>query len=176
MATQGLTADQLEAWILLNAFLETVPSAIDAQLKNDAGINLFEYTVLAMMSEQPDQTIAMSRLADVSFGSISRLSHAVGRLEKRGWVEKRAGEGGRRHNTVSLTDEGFAALRSVAGHHIANVRRLLVEPLTSDELDALRSALRKMIGAADDEVASLLDVQIPDVIARNQSATPFTSD
>ena len=130
--------------------------------------------MLAMLSEEPDRTLPMSQLADITFGSISRLSHAVGRLENRGWVAKQAGAAGRRHNTVSLTDEGFAALRSAAGPHIATVRRLVVDPLTTTELRSFTTVLRKLVGAADPELIEILDAQIPTVIERNRSAPPLT--
>lgn len=173
MATRGLDPHQLEAWVLLNAFFETTQPAIEAELKHDAGINLFEYTVLAMLSEEPDRTLPMSQLADISFGSISRLSHAVGRLEKRGWVAKQSGATGRRHNTVFLTDEGFAALRSAAGPHIATVRRLVIDPLTATELRTFTTVLRKLVGTADPELIDLLDSAIPTVVERNRSAAPL---
>lgn len=164
----GLTPHQLEAWVLMLALFETVPPAIEAQLKADAGINLFEYTVLAMLSEEPDRTVQMTRLADISFGSISRLSHAVTRLERRGWVDKQRGHGSRRHNTVSLTDEGYAALVAIAPAHVANARRLLAEPLTDAEIDAFARVARKLVGAAEPAVLELLERQIPEIIERNR--------
>ncbi|MEZ5236263.1 MAG: MarR family winged helix-turn-helix transcriptional regulator [Acidimicrobiales bacterium] len=169
MATgdEGLNARQLEAWILLVVLLEIAPPAIERQLKADAGINLFEYTVLAMLSEEPDRMLQMARLAEVSFGSISRLSHAIDRLERRGWVEKQAGGGNRRHNTVRLTDAGWATVTEVAVGHVANVRRLLVDPLTDSEVESFVRIGRKLIGAAEPDVLDRLDRQIPEILQRN---------
>jgi len=164
----GLSPSQLEAWITVMAFVETVPPAIEGQLKTEAGINLFEYTVLAMVSEEPDHSLPMSKLAGLSFGSISRLSHAVTRLQRRGWVEKRAGAGARRHNIVSLTDAGVEVLQAAAESHVAMVHERVGEPLTEQDAVDLSRILRKLIGATDPELADMLEVQVPVIIERNQ--------
>lgn len=170
-AGDGLSADQLETWIALIALMETLPQAIDAQLKADIGVNLFEYTVLAMLSEEADRTLPMSALAAVSFGSISRLSHTVSRLEKRGWVKKRAGVGSRRHNTVWLTDTGVEVVTSAAPRHLAEVRRLVFDNLSASDVRTLSRISMKLITAAAPEVVALLDEKLPIVIERNAGGT-----
>lgn len=170
-----LNADQLQAWVTLSAFLEAFPAAVETQLKQDAGINLFEYSVLAMLSEQEDRTLVMTDLANVAFGSLSRLSHAVTRLERRGWTERRAGSGGRRHNTVHLTNEGLQAMEVAAPQHASHVRQILIEPLTNDELQTLARLTRKLIAATDAELNKRLDDLIPAVVARNNAATSMPS-
>lgn len=166
--SEGLSPGQLDAWVTMMAFVETVPAAIEGQLKSEAGINLFEYTVLAMVSEEPDQALPMSKLAELSFGSISRLSHAVTRLQRRGWVEKQAGTGERRHNIVSLTAAGQEALGSAAASHVAMVRERVADPLSEDDTRDLARILRKLIAVTDPRLAELLDQQIPVIIDRNQ--------
>lgn len=171
--TEGpwLSAEQLRAWISLIAFLEVVPASIDGQLKRDIGINRFEYGVLAMLSEQDDRTLTMTDLAQVAFGSLSRVSHAVTRLEARGWVERGAGSTGRRHAVVHLTDDGLAAVREAAPAHVAHVRTILVDPLTNDELRALGRLLRRIVQAADPPLAEDLEDLIPAILHRNRHTT-----
>lgn len=163
----GLSAEQLEAWISVIALMETLPGAIDLQLKRDAGVNLFEYTVLAMLSEEPGRSLPMAALAEICFGSLSRLSHAVGRLQKRGWVRKEVGSG-REPNSVVLTDDGYRAIMDVAGAHRAHVRKLVLDPLTEAELAHLATICRKVLGAADPDVAHLLEERLPAVVERNR--------
>ena len=152
-----LDDEQLRAWIVVLALFETVPAAIDAQLKCDVGINRFEYSILAMLSSAPDHTLPMSDLAGAAFGSLSRLSHAVGRLEDRGWVERCSGESGRRHTIARLTDRGRAELEKAAPGHAAEVRRLLVDPLTDRELQTLARLATKVLQSADPDRAADLD-------------------
>ncbi len=169
-APPWLQPDELHAWITMIALLETFPTAVDAQLKRDSGLNRFEYTVLAMLSENEDHSLVMSDLADVAIGSISRLSHAVTRLENRGLVERRDGAGGRRHKRVHLTDAGLSAITDAAPPHVTNVKRLLVDPLSPSELATFSSLVRKLIAAADPAVEKRLDAVIDDLIARNDSS------
>src|SRR4051794_19801512 len=86
--TPWLTADQLDDWFALIAMISTLPSALDAQLKRDAGLNLFEYQVLVHLSESDQGRVPMSDLAILANGSPSRLTHAVARLERAGYVNR----------------------------------------------------------------------------------------
>ena len=69
-----LSADERATWISFSAMLQTLQAALDAQLKQDAGINVFEYSVMAALSESPDRSLRMSTLAVFAQGSLSRLS------------------------------------------------------------------------------------------------------
>lgn len=144
-----LSSDQQRDWRALIGMLMTLPPALDAQLKRDAGVNGFEYQVLAALSEAPGRTMGLSDLAALSQGSLSRLSHAITRLERSGWVERRTetGCGGRRAQ-ARLTDAGFAKLEEVAPGHAREVRRLIVDVLTPEQLTALGEAARAITAAA----------------------------
>ena len=170
MATDDpwLDESQLAAWLTLVAFSEVFPASVDAQLKEPLGVNRFEYSVLAMLSEEPGHALVMSELAAVTFGSLSRLSHAVGRLEQRGWLERQPGEGRRRHTVVTLTDAGLQAIREAAPGHAAHLQDIMIDPLTDDELVALTTIARKLIARIDPEMDERLAELIPNVIRRNR--------
>jgi DNA-binding MarR family transcriptional regulator len=147
-----LSADQLQDWVALMALLMTLPASLDAQLKQDAGINSFEYHVLVGLAETPEHMRVMSDLAAQARGSLSRLSHAVSRLEAAGWVERRLCGGAGRRTEVHLTAEGWQALQRIAPTHVAEARRLVVDALSADELKALGSAARRIVGVAAPDV------------------------
>lgn len=107
-----LDAEQLQDWRSLVAMVMLLPPALDAQLKRDAGLNSFEYHVLAGPSGAPGRTLAMSELASLAQGSASRLSHAVSRLEQAGWVARRACPDVGRHTEATLTSAGWRKLSS----------------------------------------------------------------
>ena len=77
-----LDTEQLRDWKSLVAMLMLLLPALDAQLKRDAGLNSFEYHVLASLSDAQGRTLAMSELAALAQGSASRLSHAVSRTRE----------------------------------------------------------------------------------------------
>ncbi|WP_307844947.1 MarR family winged helix-turn-helix transcriptional regulator [Actinotalea solisilvae] len=156
-----LTRQQQLEWRDLFTLLMTLPPALDLQLRRDAGLNLFEYHVLAGLSESPGRTLVLSDLAASARGSLSRLSHAVTRLERAGFVERRTlTDRGGRAVEARLTDAGFARLEEVAPGHVRAVRRLLVDPLTPEQLTALAAAARAITAATLAEPAD--DAAAPD--------------
>ena len=133
-----LDADERAAWLRLIAVAELLPAALDAQLRRDAGLTHFEYFVLAMLSEAPGRTLRMTGLARRTNASLSRLSHVVRRLEDRGLVTRfPCPEDGRATN-ARLTDAGWDLVVASAPGHVDTVRRLVIDPLTDDQVDQLR--------------------------------------
>jgi DNA-binding MarR family transcriptional regulator len=143
-----LSPDQQRDWRALITLLMTLPPALDAQLKRDAGVNAFEYQVLAALSEAPGRTLVLSNLAALAQGSLSRLSHAITRLERSGWVKRRnCTERGGRRTEARLTDAGFAKLEEIAPGHVREVHRLVFDVLTPEQLAALGDAARAITAA-----------------------------
>ncbi len=152
----GLSGAQLESWMAVVALLATLPPALDSQLKRDAGVNRYEYHVLVALSSAPGGLLPMTDLALSSQGSPSRLSHAVTRLEQAGWVERVSCTEAGRRTSARLTAAGEARLRTVAPGHLEEVRRLVVDALTPEQLDRLGDAARAIVEVADPEVAATL--------------------
>ncbi|MFR9722905.1 MarR family winged helix-turn-helix transcriptional regulator [Streptomyces sp. MS19] len=133
-----LDEDEQRAWLALVSTVVRLPAALDAQLRRDAGISHFEYQVMAGLSTAPGRTQRMGELARCSDGSLSRLSHTVRRLEERGWVRRTADPADGRRTLATLTDDGWAKVVAIAPGHVAEVRRLVVDPLTAAQLAQLR--------------------------------------
>ena len=156
-AVAWLDDDQLRDWRSLMSLVAALPTALDAQLKRDAGVNAFEYHVLAALSEAPDRTLQLSDLAHLSRGSLSRLSHAVTRLERDGWLTRTVctGDGAGRRVEARLTETGQAKIREIAPGHVREARRLVVDVLSETELRALGVAARKVAKAAGIDLESV---------------------
>jgi DNA-binding MarR family transcriptional regulator len=152
-----LSPDELRSWIALSVLLEALPAAIDAQLKRDAGLNSFEYQVMAGLSEAPGHAIRMSALAAFASGSPSRLSHAVGRLEKQGFVVRRSPEDDPRAVEAVLTPAGMAKMKKCAPDHVREARRLVVDVLTPTQMDQLGRIARKVLAVAAPQTLEILD-------------------
>lgn len=125
--------------------LTTLPSALDAQLQRDAGISNFEYFVLAMLSQAPDRSLRMSALAGMAHGSLSRLSHVVTRLERRGWVRRETCPHDGRFTNAILTEDGWRKVVAAAPGHVETVRQLVVEPLTAAQIRQLGEISRRIL-------------------------------
>jgi len=138
MATPWLTADEQLAW---RAYLEATTllfDALDRQLQRDSGIPHGYYEILVRLSEAEARTMRMSELADATRSSRSRLSHAVARLEDRGWVERRDCDTDRRGQLAVLTEVGFAALAEAAPGHVQAVRAHIIDRLSPEQISQLR--------------------------------------
>ncbi|HEY1706216.1 MAG TPA: MarR family transcriptional regulator [Trebonia sp.] len=140
-----LTDDEQRSWRPLVSLLLRLPAAIDAEFQRDAGITHFEYMVLSSLSEAPERSLRMSDLADLSSGSLSRLSHVVSRLEKRGWVRRESCPGDGRFINAVLTDDGWDKVAATAPGHVEAVRKLVIEALTPEEFQALGESSQSIL-------------------------------
>jgi len=153
-STRWLDPDERETWLGLLGVLAKLPSVLDARLGESAGLTLFEYSVLAMLSEQPDSTVRMSRLAAVTNASPSRLSHAARHLEQRGLLTRdRDPDDGRCIRAV-LTDTGRALVAGSAPGHVRDVRELVFDPLTPVQVRTLRAVTDRILARVDPEGAT----------------------
>ena len=135
--TRWLSASEQQAWRAFLTACQTLFGAIDAQLQRDAGLPHGYYEILVRLSEAPDRALRMSQLAEASTFSKSRLSHAVARLEERGWVRRTSCPTDGRGQIAVLTDDGFAALAAAAPGHVSQVRRSLVDRLSPRQIGQL---------------------------------------
>jgi len=150
-AVSWLDADERQAWLGLVGVVTRLPPLLDAELQRDAGLNFFEYTVLAMLSEQGDRMLRMTRLAAVTNASPSRLSHAVRQLEARGLVVREDDPEDGRCVRARLTRRGEDVVRSAAPGHVATVRRLVIDAIGPDRLEGLRRATDAILRRVDPE-------------------------
>ncbi|MGN6175947.1 MAG: MarR family winged helix-turn-helix transcriptional regulator [Streptosporangiaceae bacterium] len=108
-------------------------------MQRDTGIPLAYYEILVQLSEAPEHTLRMTQLAEAASASKSRVSHAVARLEARGWIRRRDCPTDRRGQLAELTDEGYAVLVAAAPGHVEQVRRTLFDPLVPEQIDQLQA-------------------------------------
>jgi DNA-binding MarR family transcriptional regulator len=136
-------------WLDMVRVLTKLPATLDAQLERDAGVSFFEYHVLSMLSEVPDRTLRMSRLAQLTSASLSRLSNVVKRLEARGLLTREPDPDDRRATRAVLTDEGMALVERAAPGHVTTVRELVVDALDPEQLAHLHGAYEQILTRLD---------------------------
>ena len=146
-----LTPDERAAWLALTGVLLLLPSALDSQMQRDRGITMFEYIVMAMLSEVPEHTLQLKVLAQLSNSSLSRLSHVVTRLELRGWVRRTPSAADGRVSVATLTDEGYDTVVAAAPGHVTTVRELVFDGLAPGQVAELQSIARSIVRRLDPE-------------------------
>lgn len=141
-----LDDDELAAWRYLSSVLLLLPGHLDEALA-EHGLTFFEYSVLVSLSSSPDRRRRLSELAFATQGSLSRLSHAAKRLERRGWVRREPCPDDGRVTMACLTDDGMATLEGAAPHHVASVRRAVFDQLDDEQVARLREAGAAILAA-----------------------------
>ena len=144
-----LDDEQQSAWRAYAAATVKLRWALECQLQDDAGLSFIEYHALARLSENPDNTMRMSELAEVTNASLSRLSHLIKRLERRDLVRREPDPDDGRYTNAILTPAGWDLLVASAPAHVAKVRELLIDALSPAELRHLRTASERIIERID---------------------------
>ncbi|PYC69152.1 MarR family transcriptional regulator [Streptomyces tateyamensis] len=142
-----LDDQELDAWLALAIMSVRLNAALDTQLQRDAALSHFEYQVLAGLSMAPDRTLRMSDLAEFAACSLSRLSHTAKRLEAKGWLHRRPDLEDGRCTLAVLTEPGWEKVVATAPGHVAEVRRLFVEPLSKAQHKQLTEISRRINAA-----------------------------
>jgi len=138
-STRWLSDDEQRAW---RAYLEATNllfDALDRQMQQDSDMPHAYYEILVRLSEAPGRALRMSQLAEAASASKSRASHAVARLEERGWVRRVDCPTDRRGQVAELTDEGYAVLVATAPGHVVQVRESLFDGLTPEQVAQLKA-------------------------------------
>jgi len=144
-----LTPDERAAWLALLSTTTLLPGALDAPLQKAAKLSLFDYNVLAMLSEAADGTLPMSELAARTSASLSRLSHVVKKLAGRGLVERNADPDDARVTAASITEAGRGLVGQLAPLHVEVVRSLVFDQLDEQDVADLARIGQKIIRGMD---------------------------
>ncbi|WP_089102159.1 MarR family winged helix-turn-helix transcriptional regulator [Streptomyces hyaluromycini] len=135
--SRWLTDDEQHVWRAYLHATTLLEDHLDRQLQRDAGMPHIYYGLLVGLAEAPGRQLRMTELAMNAKITRSRLSHAVARLEKNGWVRREDCPSDKRGQFAVLTDEGAEVLRRTAPGHVAAVRQAFFERLSPEQQQAL---------------------------------------
>ncbi|WP_246527753.1 MarR family winged helix-turn-helix transcriptional regulator [Pseudarthrobacter albicanus] len=132
------------AWRALLQAQATLMRQLDTDLRDNTGLRLADFDVLAQLAEAGGR-LRMTDLAARTLLSRSGLTRRVARLVDEGLVRRANAPGDGRGVVVALTDAGVARVTETVPVHLQGVSKLFVERLDDQELALLESALRKVI-------------------------------
>jgi DNA-binding MarR family transcriptional regulator len=104
------------------------------------------YIVLVALTDAPHGRQHFQELAEAVDWERSRMSHHLGRMTKRGLVTRENCPEDGRGVHVIVTPAGRAAIEEAAPGHVATVRRLVIDPLSPEELDMLTRLCEGILG------------------------------
>lgn len=148
-----LEGEDLLTWSGLATVLEWLPPILDAQLQRDSDITHFEYGVLFALHHASDRTLRLSVLAGYANSSLTRLSRAVTRLERRGWLRRETDPRDGRYTLAVLTESGGVKVEQATPGHVAVVRQIVLEPLTRVQQRQLRDITQRILSATGSSAA-----------------------
>ncbi|CAL9523335.1 MarR family transcriptional regulator [Streptomyces pilosus] len=137
-----LTAEEQRVWRAYIDATTLLEDHLDRQLQRDAGMPHVYYGLLVKLAEAPDRRLRMTELAMSAKITRSRLSHAVARLEKSGWVRREDCPSDKRGQFAVLTDEGQEMLARHAPGHVNAVRQAVFDRLTPEQQKSLGEIMR----------------------------------
>ncbi|MFI6494227.1 MarR family winged helix-turn-helix transcriptional regulator [Streptomyces sp. NPDC050564] len=137
-----LTDEEQRIWRAYMHATTLLEDHLDRQLQRDAGMPHIYYGLLVQLAEAPRRRLRMTELAMNAKITRSRLSHAIARLEKNGWVRREDCPSDKRGQFAILTDDGYEVLSRAAPGHVAAVRQVLFDRLSADQQKAFGEAMR----------------------------------
>lgn len=105
-----------------------------------------QFAVLTVLASRPD--IDQRTLGELASLDRSTVTDVVGRLHRRGLVERLKDATDRRRNVLRLTTEGRATLEQVAARTVT-MNRVLLSPLALEEQEVLMKLLRRLVEAGE---------------------------
>src|SRR5919106_1401007 len=139
-----LTDEEQRVWRSYIDASTLLEDHLDRQLQRDAGMPHIYYGLLVKLAESPQRRRRMTELAIDAKITRSRLSHAIARLEKNGWVRREDCHSDRRGQNAVLTDEGFEVLKRAAPGHVEAVRQAMFDRLTPEQVRQLGEIMQVM--------------------------------
>ena len=135
--TRWLTGPEQRAWIGLLQLTGRLQAELNRQLVAEHGISLAAYELLGRLHSGAPGGLRVRDLMETLAWEQSRVSHDLGRLQKRGLVQRRECEEDRRGAVFALTEEGRRVIETAAPSHVEHVRRLFFHHLTGGQVDQL---------------------------------------
>jgi len=152
-ARQRLTARELAIWRSLLDTTAELRRVLGAKLQ-ESGLSPADYQVLLALREADGTRLRSSELAVTIEWERSRLSHHLGRMERRGLIQRDDCATDSRGAEVSLTENGAAAFRRAGAPHLRAIKKHFVDALTPEQLQALADVLQSLQRHLQGEVSA----------------------
>ena len=135
-----LTDDELAVWRSLLDTTTELRRLLSAQLQ-EVQLSPGDYSVLLALIETPGNALRSTELAHAIDWERSRMSHQLGRMERRGLLRRQDCPGDNRGALVVITDDGARALRSASGPHLRAVKHYFADALEPHQVESLGAVL-----------------------------------
>ncbi|QYN32537.1 MarR family transcriptional regulator [Pseudonocardia sp. DSM 110487] len=141
--TEGLDPRQLGAYFALSEAASLLLHQVDQHLRAEGGLSYVQFQLLARLADAGGP-LTMTQLADGVVYSRSGLTYQAGLLEKAGLITRAPSPDDERATLVAITEEGLALFGRVLSGHVQVVRRMLLDPLSDEDLNQLGDIMTRV--------------------------------
>ena len=145
-----LTEEEQRAWRGLLRMNRQLNARMNRQLQDEYGISLADYDVLVVLSEAPEGRLRVFEVTDALAWEQSRVSHQLARMQRRGLIARECCAADARGAFAVLTAAGRAAIERAAPAHVEQVRQLVFDGLSPDQLAALTAVTAGVLDRLQD--------------------------
>src|SRR5438067_13768696 len=142
-ARRQMTSAELATWRSLLDTTGEVRRVLGAELQ-ETNLSPADYQVLLALTEADGKQMRSSELARTIDWERSRLSHHLGRIERRRLIRRDNCATDSRGAEIALTAEGARVFRRATAPHMRSVKRHFADALTPEQFAALGDILRSL--------------------------------
>ena len=143
--SRWLTEEEQRAWRGLLRMTSQLNARANRQLLQEYGISLADYEVLVALSEAPEGRLRVFEVADALAWEQSRVSHQLARMQRRGLITREGCATDARGAFAVLTAAGRAAIERAAPAHVEQVRQLVFDELSHEQVSALTEITTRVL-------------------------------
>src|SRR5262245_23154370 len=139
-----MTSGELAVWRTLIDTTAELRRILGAQLQQESNLSPGDYAVLLALSEAEGRRLRSSELAAAIDWERSRLSHHLGRMERRGLIRRDECATDSRGAEVTMTEDGAGIFRRATAPHARAIKKHFADALTAEQFDALADILQTL--------------------------------
>ncbi|MDX6431679.1 MAG: hypothetical protein QOE54_4045 [Streptosporangiaceae bacterium] len=139
-----MTVRELAIWRSLLDTTAELRRILGAQLQQESGLSPADYQVLLALYEADGRRLRSSELAASIDWERSRLSHHLGRMQRRGLISRDECITDSRGAEVSLTQVGAGMFQGATAPHMRAIKKQFADALTPEQFEALADVLQAL--------------------------------
>jgi DNA-binding MarR family transcriptional regulator len=149
-ACQTSEDERIVVWTMLLEAHATLVDILESELAEVGGLPLTWYDVLVQLEMSEAGRLTMKELSRSVLLSKSGITRLIDRMENAGLIRREACPSDRRVVYARVTPKGKRMFGAAAPVHLRGVHEHFSRHLTADETRAMKSALAKVLQAAEE--------------------------
>ncbi|GAA2147520.1 MarR family winged helix-turn-helix transcriptional regulator [Glycomyces algeriensis] len=148
--TQWLSPREQHSWRAFIRLNQKLTARLGSELQTQSKLSGPDFAILVALTDDSAGRLRFQELAKAIDFEQSRLSHQIARMIKRGLVAREECAEDGRGAFVTITDQGRETIEAAAPKHVAAVRRLVLDAIPPEDLDALGDIAARIIRHLDE--------------------------